>query len=56
MFDFLKKGTATEKGRLRLYLLLGCGLLGILLILFGSSGQKAVESAKETPLEKQKII
>ena len=49
MFDFLKKGTATEKGRLRLYLLLGCGLLGILLILFGSGGQKAVESAKETP-------
>ena len=49
MFDFLKKGTVTEKGRLRLYLLLGCGLLGILLILFGSGGQKAVESAKETP-------
>ena len=49
MFDFLKKGTATEKGRLRLYLLFGCGVLGILLILFGSSEQKTEESAKETP-------
>ena len=49
MFDFLKKGTASEKGRLRLYLLLGCGLLGILLILLGSSGKTAEEATKETP-------
>ena len=49
MFDFLKKGTASEKGRLRLYLLLGCGLLGILLILFGSGGKTAEEATKETP-------
>ncbi len=49
MFDFFKKGTASEKGRLRLYLLLGCGLLGILLILLGSSGKTAEEATKETP-------
>ena len=49
MFDFLKKGTASEKGRLRLYLLLGCGLLGILLILFGSSGKKTEDATQETP-------
>ena len=49
MFDFLKKGTASEKGRLRLYLLLGCGLLGILLILFGSGGKKTADATQETP-------
>ena len=49
MFDFLKKGTASQKGRLRLYLLLGCGLLGILLILFGSSGKKTEDATQETP-------
>lgn len=49
MFDFLKKGTSSEKGRLRLYLLLGCGLIGILLILFGSSGKKTEDATQETP-------
>ena len=49
MFDFLKKGNASQNGRLRLYLLLGCGALGILLILFGSSGKKAEKTAEETP-------
>ena len=49
MFDFLKKGNALQNGRLRLYLLLGCGVLGILLILFGSSGKKAEKTADETP-------
>lgn len=49
MFDFLKKGNALQNGRLRLYLLLGCGVLGILLILFGSSGKKAEKTAEETP-------
>ncbi len=49
MFDFLKKGTASQKGRLRLYLLLGCGLLGILLILFGSGGKKTEDATQETP-------
>ena len=49
MFDFLKKGAIKEKGRLRLYLLLGCGVLGILLIVFGSSGKKAEQSNVETP-------
>ena len=49
MFDFLKKGNFKENGRLRLYLLLGCGLLGVLLILFGSSGQKAEKSPEEAP-------
>ena len=38
-----------ENGRLRLYLLLGCGLLGILLIVFGSSGKKAEQSNTEKP-------
>ena len=49
MFDFLKKGNALQNRRLRLYLLLGCGVLGILLILFGSSGKKAEKTAEETP-------
>ena len=49
MFDFLKKGAMKENGRLRLYLLLGCGLLGILLIVFGSSGKKAEQSNVEKP-------
>ncbi|MBQ7391358.1 MAG: hypothetical protein IJV73_01610 [Clostridia bacterium] len=49
MFDFLKKGNALQNGRLRLYLLLGCGVLGILLILFGSSGKKTEKTADETP-------
>lgn len=48
MFDFLKKGNLKENGRLRLYLLLGCGLLGVLLILFGSS-TKTAEKADENP-------
>ena len=47
MFDFLKKGSKTEKGKLRLYLLLGCGVLGILLILFGSSGKKVQQNNEE---------
>ena len=38
-----------ENGRLRLYLLLGCGLLGILLIVFGSSGKKVEQSNTEKP-------
>ena len=49
MFDFLKKGNASQNGRLRLFLLLGCGALGVLLILFGSSGKKAEKTADETP-------
>ena len=49
MFDFLKKGNALQNGRLRLYLLLGCGVLGILLILFGSSGKKIEKAAEEMP-------
>ncbi|MBE6699063.1 MAG: hypothetical protein E7584_02345 [Ruminococcaceae bacterium] len=49
MFDFFKKGNASQNGRLRLYLLLGCGVLGILLILLGSSGKKAEKTADETP-------
>ena len=49
MFDFLKKGAMKENGRLRLYLLLGCGLLGILLIVFGSSGKKVEQSNIEKP-------
>ena len=49
MFDFLKKGAMKENGRLRLYLLLGCGLLGILLIVFGSSGKKVEQSNTEKP-------
>ena len=49
MFDFLKKGNLKENGRLRLYLLLGCGLLGILLILFGSSEKKAPSSPIDSP-------
>ena len=49
MFDFLKKGTASQKGRLRLYLLLGCGLLGILLILLGSGEKKTEDATQETP-------
>ena len=49
MFDFLKKGNAKENGRLRLYLLLGCGVLGILLILFGSSTKTAEKTSTETP-------
>jgi hypothetical protein len=48
MFEFLKKGNLKENGRLRLYLLLGCGLLGVLLILFGSS-TKTAEKADENP-------
>ena len=49
MFDFLKKGSAKENGRLRLYLLLGCGVLGILLILFGGSTKTAEKTSTETP-------
>ena len=49
MFDFLKKGSLKENGRLRLYLLLGCGVLGILLILFGSSTKSAEKTSTETP-------
>ena len=49
MFDFLKKGSLKENGRLRLYLLLGCGLLGILLILLGSGEKKAEKTSEETP-------
>ena len=49
MFDFLKKGSSTEKGKLRLYLLLGCGVLGILLILFGSSTKTAEKAAESSP-------
>ena len=49
MFDFLKKGAMKENGRLRLYLLLGCGVLGILLIVFGSSGKKVEQSNTEKP-------
>ena len=49
MFDFLKKGSPKENGRLRLYLLLGCGVLGILLILFGSSTKTAEKTSTETP-------
>ena len=47
MFDFLKKGNFKENGRLRLYLLLGCGVIGILLILFGSGEKKAQETTQE---------
>ena len=49
MFDFLKKANLKENGRLRLYLLLGCGLLGVLLILFGSGEKKAQDSPTESP-------
>ena len=49
MFDFLKKGSLKENGKLRLYLLLGCGVLGILLILFGSSTKTAEKTSTETP-------
>ena len=49
MFDFLKKENLKENGRLRLYLLLGCGLLGVLLILFGSSEKKAPSSPTDSP-------
>ena len=49
MFDFLKKGNATQNGRLRLYLLLGCGLLGILLILFGNGTKKVQQTTEEKP-------
>ena len=49
MFDFLKKGSAKENGRLRLYLLLGCGVLGILLLLFGSGEKKAEQATEEKP-------
>lgn len=49
MFDFLKKGNLKENGRLRLYLLLGCGVLGILLILFGSSEKKVQQATEEPP-------
>ena len=49
MFDFLKKGSLKENGKLRLYLLLGCGALGILLILFGSSTKTAEKTSTETP-------
>ena len=49
MFDFLKKGNATQNGRLRIYLLLGCGILGILLILFGNVEKKAEKTPEETP-------
>ena len=49
MFDFLKKGSLKENGRLRLYLLLGCGVLGILLILFGSNTKTAEKTSTETP-------
>ena len=49
MFDFLKKGSLKENRRLRLYLLLGCGVLGILLILFGSSTKTAEKTSTETP-------
>ena len=49
MFDFLKKGNASQNGRLRLYLLLGCGVLGVLLILFGSSGKKVQQSESDPP-------
>ena len=49
MFDFLKKGSAKENGRLRLYLLLGCGVLGILLILLGSGTKTAEKTSTETP-------
>ena len=49
MFDFLKKGSKPEKGKLRLYLLLGCGVLGILLILFGSSTKTAEKVAESSP-------
>lgn len=48
MFEFLKKGNSTEKGKLRLYLLLGCGVLGILLILFGGSTKSTEKAAEET--------
>ena len=51
MFDFLKKGTVTQNGRLRLYLLLGCGVLGILLILFGSSKKSTEKALEETPYD-----
>ena len=49
MFDFLKKGSLKENGKLRLYLLLGCGVLGILLILFGSGTKTAEKTSTETP-------
>ena len=49
MFDFFKKGTLKENGKLRFYLLLGCGLLGILLILFGSSSKTTEKTPTETP-------
>jgi hypothetical protein len=49
MFEFLKKGNLKENGRLRLYLLLGGGLLGVLLILFGSGEKEIQNSTSETP-------
>ena len=49
MFDFLKKGSLKDNGRLRLYLLLGCGILGILLILFGSSTKTPQNSDENSP-------
>ena len=49
MFDFLKKGNPSQNGRLRLYLLLGCGVLGILLILFGSGEKKVQQVTEEKP-------
>lgn len=49
MFDFLKKGSLKENGKLRLYLLLGCGVLGILLILLGSGTKTTEKTSTETP-------
>ncbi len=49
MFDFLKKGSIKENGKLRLALLLGCGVLGILLILFGSGEKKVEQDSAEPP-------
>ena len=49
MFDFLKKGNPAQNGKMRLYFLLGCGVLGILLILFGSGTKTTEKKLEEAP-------
>ena len=40
MFGFLQKENGTQSGRAKLWLLLICGAVGVLLLLFGSSGKQ----------------
>lgn len=49
MFGFLQKENGTQNGRAKLWLLLICGAVGVLLLLFGSGGKQQATTESTPP-------